>query len=115
MENVKEFMLLFRMTPATMSPTAEQVAIMHQQWQGFIGLIAAQAKLVQVSRFAFEGALLSDSQTAEAGIVVDNGRTLSGSMTIEAADLEEAISFAKRCPVLLAGGTVEVRPTIAMN
>jgi hypothetical protein len=115
MENVKEFMLLFRMRPATTVPTAEQVAIMHQQWQEFIGFIAAQAKLVQVTRFAFEGAMLNDTKTAEAGMVVENGRTLSGSMTLKAADLEEAITFAKRCPVLLAGGTVEVRPTIAMN
>jgi len=108
-------MLLFRMTPATSPPTAEQVAIMHQQWQEFIGFIAAQAKLVQVTRFAFDGAVLRDTRTVEAGIVVDNGRTLSGSMILKAADLEEAIAFAKRCPILLAGGTVEVRPTIAMN
>ncbi len=115
MENVKEFMLLFRMRPAVTAPTAEQVAIMHQQWQEFSGFIAAQAKLVQVSRFAFEGASLSNTLTAETGMVVDNGRTLSGSMTLKAADMEEAIAFAKRCPVLLAGGTVEVWPTIAMN
>jgi hypothetical protein len=115
MENVKEFMLLFRMTPPGTVPTAEQTAIMHQQWQGFIGFIAAQAKLVNVSRFAFEGTLLSNPQTAEAGIVMEDNKTLSGSLTLKAADLEEAIGIARRCPVLLAGGTVEVRPTIAMN
>jgi hypothetical protein len=114
MENMKEFMLLFRMTPSGTAPNAEQVASMHQQWQGFIGFIASQAKLVQVSRFAFEGAHLS-TKSSEAGIVMENNRTLSGSLTLKAADLEEAITVAKRCPVLLAGGTVEVRPTIAMN
>lgn len=115
METQKEFMLLFRMAPSNTPPTEEQIATMHQQWSKFIGSIAAQAKLVNTSRLGFEGAYLSNNQQTENKILVENNLTLTGNMTLKAANLEEAIETAKLCPVLFAGGTVEIRPTIPMN
>lgn len=115
MEQVKEFMLLFRMTPGNTPPTIEQIAIMQQQWQQFIGQIAAQAKLVNVSRLAFEGAVISANLLVENKICIENNATLSGNLTMKASSIEEAVETAKKCPVLLAGGSVEIRPTIAMN
>ncbi|MBK8722306.1 MAG: hypothetical protein IPL95_08580 [Saprospiraceae bacterium] len=88
---------------------------MHQQWQKFIGAIASQAKLVIVSRLGFEGAVIKSDQSTENIFFVESGFLVSGNMTMKAESMEMAIETAKDCPVLLAGGTVEIRPTIPMN
>lgn len=43
MENLKEFVLLFKM----LQSTAEQIATMYQQWQNFIGSITSKATLIK--------------------------------------------------------------------
>ncbi len=50
------------------------------------------------------------------GSVVDNGgeNPASGYSLIEASDLNEALTRAKECPILSAGGTVEVAEAIDM-
>lgn len=115
MENLKEFMLLFRMQPSNTQPTTEQIATMHQQWQKFIGAIASQAKLVSVTRLGFEGAVIKSDLSTVNNFFVESGYFVSGNMTMKAESMEMAIETAKDCPVLLAGGTVEIRPTIPMN
>ena len=115
MENVKEFMLLFRMAPGNTKPTDEQIAVMHQQWQQYIGQLAAQGKLVNISRLGFDGVVVSSNKSIKKSIVVEDNLTISGNLTIKATDIEEVVGTAKTCPVLFAGGTVEVRPIIPMN
>ncbi len=50
------------------------------------------------------------------GSVVDNGgdNPASGYSLIEAPDLDEALAKAKNCPILSAGGTVEVAEAMDM-
>ncbi len=50
------------------------------------------------------------------GTVIDNGgdNPASGYSLVEASDLNEALTKAKGCPVLSAGGTVEVAEAIDM-
>ena len=103
------------MKPSNTPPTAEQIATMHQQWQKFIGAIASQAKLVNVSRLGFEDAVIKSDQTSESKCFIENGFAVSGNLTMKAESTEEVIETAKLCPALFAGGTVEVRPTIPMN
>lgn len=114
MDNLKEFMLLFRMQPSNTPPTAEQIATMHQQWQKFIGAIASQAKLVNVSRLGFDGTVIKSDQSTENKFFVESGVFVSGNLTMKAETINEVIETAKLCPVLFTGGTVEVRPTIPM-
>lgn len=115
MESVKEFMLLFRMTPSTQQPTQEQLKAMHQQWGAFIGQIAGEGKLVNVSRLGFESAVIAADKNVEHVLFIEGKMAVSGNLTLKAENIEEAIELAKRCPVLFAGGTVEVRPTLPMN
>ena len=115
MENLKEFMLLFRMQPGNTLPTAEQIAIMHQEWQKFIGLIASKAKLVNVSRLGFEGTIIKGDQATENKFFIENGFAISGNLTMKAESIKEAAETAKLCPVLFTGGTVEIRPIIPMK
>jgi hypothetical protein len=114
MENLLDFMLLFRMQPSNNQPTAEQLSAMHQQWSAYIGGIAAQAKLVSTSRLGFEGNMVESSLAVTKGINIANNETLTGNIVIKATSLKEATVIAKSCPVLAMGGSVEVRNTIPM-
>lgn len=100
MENLQDFMLLFRMQPTNQQPTGEQLNAMQQQWSIFIGGIAAQAKLVSTSRLGFDGNLIDKNLNVSSGINMTNNETLSGNMVIKASTLKEATEIAKDCPVL---------------
>lgn len=115
MEDLKEFMLLFRMQPSSQEPTAEQLADMQQQWGIFIGGIAMQGKLVGTSRLGFEGNVIGADLAVTGGFSIANNETLSGNMVVKAASLYEATEMAKGCPVLAMGGSVEVRSIIPME
>jgi hypothetical protein len=115
MENLQDFMLLFRMQPSNQPPTAEQLGAMQQQWGVYISGIAAQAKLVSTSRLGFEGNLIDSSLLVTSGINITNNQTLAGNMVIKATSLYEATEMAKGCPVLAMGGAVEIRNTIPMQ
>lgn len=115
MEMLKEFMLLFRMTPSNERPTAEQIATMQNQWKNYIGSIASQAKLVSTSRLGFEGSYINAQGQISNDIYVADNKILSGNMIVKATNLTEAQKLAKNCPVLGMGGSVEVRRLIPMD
>lgn len=115
MENLQEFMLMFRMEPTFQQPTQEQINEMHQQWGSFIGGVASQARLVSTSRLGFQGKLIDSSMSVTDGITISDTQTLSGNMVIKAQDLNEAAEIAKGSPVLKAGGSVEIRTIIPME
>ena len=115
MDNLKEFMLLFRMQPSNNQPTAEQIATMQGQWQNFIGSIASEAKLVNISRLGSEGAVIKNDLSTSSDIFVEDRISITGNLTMKAENIEEVIETAKQCPILLAGGIVEVRRTIPMQ
>ena len=115
MKNLKEFMLLFRMKPIEAEPTPIQLQVMHEEWGGFIGQIASQARLVHTTRFGAELKMISkgvqDIQKSDR----PEELVLSGSMLIKATSLDEATEIAMNCPVLRAGGSVEIRTTVPMS
>lgn len=115
MENLKDFMLLFRVEPNQQQPSTEQITAMHQQWGAFIGNIAASAKLVSTCRLGFEGNLVDTNLAVSNSINIANNETLSGCMIVKAATLNAATEMAKACPVLTMGGSVEVRVLIPME
>ncbi len=116
MTQVKEFMLLFSYTPdLNRTPTQEELAEISQAWGSYIGNIAIQEKLVSTFQLGFEGAKVNSDRSVSDGIVMSENQTLSGNMVVKASSLEEATEIAKECPILHAGGSVEVRSTIPMN
>lgn len=115
MTQAKEFMLMFKFEPTNDQPTQEQLEEMQKQWGEFIGNIAIQGKLVNTYQLGFEGMQVFADQTTKEGIQIAEGQTLSGNMVLKADSLEVATELAKKCPILLMGGTVEVRSIIPMN
>lgn len=109
MTQLKEFMLLFRFEPTNEQPTTEQLQEMQKQWGEFIGNIAMQGKLVSTYQLGFEGMQIFADQTAREGIHIAEGKVLGGNMVLKADSLEVATELAKKCPILLMGGAVEIR------
>ena len=115
MTQLNEFMLLFRFEPTNQEPTPAQLQEMHQQWGAFIGGIAMQGKLVSTYQLGFDGRQIFADLTTQEGFQIAEGKTLSGNMVLKAESIEVATELAKKCPILLMGGTVEVRNLIPMN
>lgn len=115
MENVKDFMLLFRMelNPA-FQPTPEQMQAMKSAWGNWIGGIAQQAKLVSSHQLGYEGIQLTANGNTQSGYAVKEGQSVSGNLVLKAESMAEATEIAKGCPILHMGGTVEVRNTLAI-
>jgi hypothetical protein len=106
-----EFMLIFRHEDGNKVASPEQIQIWMKQTMDWIGGIAAQNKFSGGNGLPFE-----DSRVVHSDKVVTNGpfgeikETIGGYIIVKAASVEEAVEFAKGCPVLQGeGNTVEVR------
>jgi hypothetical protein len=112
---VKEFMLIFRYTPTNQIPTQEQMQEMQKQWGEFIGNIAMQGKLVSTHQLGFDGNIILANKSVVNGFQICEEKIVGGNMILKADNIEVATELAKNCPILLMGGTVEVRSIIPMN
>lgn len=113
MENLKDFMLLFRMElNPNHQPSQAALAAMKQSWGSWIGGIAQQARLVSSHQLGFEGNLISPTSEVKSGYVAEAKKSISGNLVLKAAHLEEATTMASSCPILAMGGTVEIRSTL---
>ena len=113
---MEEFALIMRHEDGTKIASPEQMEIWMKQTMDWIGSISAQNKFVSGTGLPFDGAKVVNSKK-----MVTNGpfgeikETIGGFMTVRADSVEEAVEFAKGCPVLQGeGNTVEVRK-IAKN
>ena len=113
MENLNDFMLLFRMElNPNYQPSKEELVAMKQAWGSWIGNIGQQARLVSSHQLGFEGKLVSNDSHVNDGIERHDSKSISGNLVLKASDLNEAAEIAKGCPILAMGGTVEVRNTL---
>ena len=115
MKDSKEFMLLFRYKPSNEEPTQEQLEEMQKLWGAFIGEIAMQEKLVSTHQLGFEGKKVSSDLSTEEGFHISDNQIIGGNMILKAESMEAAAELGKKCPILLMGGTVEVRDILPMN
>lgn len=106
-----EFMLIFRHEDGKKVASPEQIQIWMKQTMDWIGGIAAQNKFDHGNGLPFE-----DARVVWSNNVVTNGpfgeikESIGGYVIVRAASVDEAVSFAKGCPVLQGeGNSVEVR------
>ena len=109
-----EYVLIMRHEDGTKIASPEQMQIWMKQTMDWIGGISAQNKFVSGTGLPFDGARVV--RTTNANKVVTNGpfgdikETIGGFITVKADSVEEAIEFAKGCPVLQGeGNSMEVR------
>jgi len=108
---MNEYILIFRHEDGNKVASPEQIQIWMKQTMDWIGGIAAQNKFVQGNGLPFDEARVVGHDN-----VVTNGpfgeikETIGGYIIVKADSVDEAVEFAKGCPVLQgAGNTVEVR------
>ncbi len=113
---MEEYALIMRHQDGKKIASPEQMEIWMKQTMDWIGNIAAQNKFVGGTGLPFD-----DARVVRPNNVVTNGpfgdikETLGGFITVKADSVEEAVEFAKGCPVLQGeGNSVEVRK-IAKN
>ena len=92
---------VFAYRGGTAPTTAEEGAQVMQAWMGWFGTLGA-AVLDGGNPFGASTAIAADGSTVAAAA------GLGGYSIVSADDLSAAAELAKGCPVLAAGGTVEV-------
>jgi hypothetical protein len=113
---MNEYALIMRHEDGSKIASPEQMQVWMKQTMDWIGTIAAQDKFVGGTGLPFDGAsVVGHNGVVTNGPFGDIKETIGGLITVKAESLEEAIEFAKGCPVLQGeGNTVEVR-RIAKN
>lgn len=110
---MNEFLLVFRMdiTTKEAQPTPAQMETYMQQWDEWISSIALQGKLGEGgNHLSNEGRILKPNNEIMDGPYTEKKESIAGYIIVKAIDLDEAVSIAKYCPILLGEGTsVEVR------
>ncbi len=107
-----EFVLLFRMDIITKEaqPSPEQLQVFMKQYYDWVGGIAAQNKFSGGTGLSTEGKVLKANNIVTDGPYAEIKESIAGYIIIKAKDFDEAVSLAKDCPMLQAGGnSVEVR------
>ena len=106
-----EFILIFRHEDGNKVASPEQIQVWMKQTMDWIGGISAQNKFVSGNGIFFE-----DARVVRPNNVVTNGpfgeikETIGGYIIVKANSADEAVEFAKGCPVLQGeGNSVEVR------
>jgi hypothetical protein len=106
-----EFILIFRHEDGGKIASPEQMQVWMKQTMDWIGTITAKNKFV-----GGNGLPLQEARVVHHNNVVTNGpfgeikETIGGYIIVKSDSIEEAVEFAKGCPVLQGdGNTVEVR------
>lgn len=110
---MEEYALIMRHDDGAKIASPEQMQIWMKQTMDWIERIAAQNKFVSGTGLPFDEArVVRSDKTVTNGPFGDIKETIGGFIVVKADSVDEAVEFAKGCPVLQAeGNTVEVRKT----
>ncbi|AZA83296.1 transcription initiation protein [Chryseobacterium lactis] len=108
---MKEFLLVFRADYKSIPKTSpEQMQANTQKWMNWIASIAAQNKLSDKgNRLEASGQVLKSGGILSDGPYTEIKESIMGYTLINADSLEEATNLCKECPILVFGGSVEIR------
>jgi hypothetical protein len=106
-----EYALIMRHEDGSKIASPEQMQIWMKQTMDWIGGIAAQNKFSGGTGLPFENAkVVWHNNVVTNGPFGEIKETIGGFITVKADSVEEAVEFAKGCPVLQGeGNSVEVR------
>ena len=111
---MEEFALIMRHEDGKKVASPEQIQTWMKQTMDWIGGIAAQNKFVSGTGLPFDDARVIVNKNAAK--IVTNGpfgeikETIGGFIIVKADSIDEAVEFAKGCPVLQGeGNSMEIR------
>ncbi|TWF40720.1 YCII-related domain-containing protein [Chitinophaga polysaccharea] len=113
---MKDFLFVYRSDFSNRPQTSpEEMQANTKRWMDWIGTIAAQNKLTdRGNRLDLNGKVLRPNNMVTDGPYTEIKESLAGYSIVKASSLEEALELAKGCPILAAGGNVEVREISVM-
>lgn len=113
---MKEFMMIFRSEKVERpQPSPEEMQAMYNQWQEWIGGIAAQGKFVSTNALGTEGKLVDSKGLVSDGPYAEVKEIVGGYLICKTDTLEDAVKLADGCPMFEMGGTVEVRDVMVFD
>jgi len=108
---MEEYALIMRHEDGSKIASPEQMQEWMKQTMDWIGGIAAQNKFSSGTGLHFEDArVVKSNKTVTNGPFGEIKETIGGFIIVKADSIDEAVEFAKGCPVLQGeGNTMEVR------
>ena len=112
---MSEFTYLFRGRDTTASP--EQMQKTMEKWVAWFKELGAKGHLKEPGHpLEHTGKVVTGKQKiVNDGPFAETKDVVGGYIVVEAKDLLHAVELSKGCPILEAGGSVEVRPIQTMN
>jgi len=112
---MSEFTYLFRGRDTTASP--EQMQKTMEKWVAWFKDLGAKGHLKEPGHpLEHTGKVVRGKQKiVNDGPYAEAKDVIGGYIVVEAKDLSHAVEISKGCPILEAGGSVEVRPIQTMN
>jgi hypothetical protein len=112
---MSEFTYLFRGRKTSGSP--EEMQKHFEKWVAWFQELGAAGRLKDPGRpLDGTGKVVSGSQkVVKDGPYAEAKDVVGGYVTVEADDIAQAVELSKGCPILEAGGSVEVRPVQKLN
>ena len=109
---MKEFVLLFRQPGTDFSKVSpKEMQDLAQKWNDWIENIKSQGRYAKDGlRLSTEGKVLKPGGVVTDGPFAEIREILGGFFVVKAENLDDATTLAHGCPVLEAGGSVEIRP-----
>lgn len=115
---MEEFVLLMRLDILTKEaqPSPEQLKVYMQRYYDWVDTIMAQHKFVGGTGLSTEGRVLKSNNFITDGPYAEIKESIAGYIIIKAKDFDEAVAFAKACPILQGeGNSVEVRKIVSVH
>ncbi|KIC95944.1 YciI family protein [Flavihumibacter solisilvae] len=112
---MSEFLItvLRDLTSRNPHPSQEELKDAFKPYQDWIAGIAAENRLVAPpKRWDLDGRVVSRAEIVQQGPYAVNNMSMGGLFLIRANDYDEAVEFAKKCPIIKYGAVVEVRMAI---
>jgi hypothetical protein len=110
-DSSQEYLLIVRYKTAMKTPDADMLKSISQHWGTFISELAQSGKLVNGFRPATEGRTITGSaKTSTNEPYIKDGEEISSIFLIKAANIDEASTIARKCPIYEMDGSVEIRP-----
>lgn len=113
-----EYLILMRLDLLTKGaqPSPEQLQVYMKQYQDWVGSIMAKNKFIGGKGLSTEGKVIKPNNMITDGPFVEIKESLAGFIMIKADSMEEALEFAKTCPILNGeGNSVELRKVSSVH
>jgi len=114
---MSQFLYLFRATPASQQEalgTPDRARRSMETWLAWIRMLEAKGHLKHPGQPLDPGGKVVRKQSVTDGPYVEAKDLVLGFIVVEASNLEEAVEVSRDCPIVLGGGSVEVRPVITL-